>query len=320
MPKEDEKTLTPEEMEQQEDHAIQAQLDAKWAEKDDERVEPKAEVSQLKGEESVEAVSLDDPPADPPADPPSPQPFVGDYTQEKVIELLQRLEGFDPNALALGIERRVSGHLGPYGERLKKLEGIRDLELDVEALGKAEELKAIDDDLPAALAKILPTVVRAKRTDPNEAFGSLLDERFSGYGEERKAETERMRAEMSDMFEARLLKRFVPDAFEIAKSKEWNSYVMGLKEDEQQALLAWDAQDEQGVPIPGLKNADPLISIFSNFKVKQEEARKKAEENKRTIAANTRKAAQSSTPTPAPRRSTEDIEQAEIDKQLGLTR
>lgn len=243
-------------------------------------------------------------------DPPPPANFVGDYSTERTIELLKKLEGFSPDELATALERKLGGHLGPIGERLKALEVQKDLEFDLDIIKNSEKLRMIDDGLPEIIAELLPQAIKQRSTDVKELVAPYLSESLQSY--DRVANAQR-----SDALEVRLLKRAVPDYLSLAQKPEWVEFVQKLPEDGQRALLAWEARDEQNRPLLGLKNAEPVIETFLGFqqelkqaRIKEENARKAKKEK---IAANTRTDKKPSTPAPSASSSTQDIEQAALD-------
>ena len=260
---------------------------------------------------TVEAESIPAPNAEPESAPKDDPAFVGKYTAAQVESLLAKLESFEPASVVTDLERKLSGHLGPLGARLKTLEAGLAKEWDTSGLSEAlEGVKEIDEGLYAALLAGLQKGLKVQAVDPMTLFQPALEETLSSRDAYFQAMT-------SDAVEERLLQRFVPDAYDVAKSPEWAVFVKGLKADEQEALVNWAAKDAEGRALLGMKNAEPVIGLFDRFKAGQQKVLEAQEAKKKIVAQNVRPARSGGSPTTAP--AVDDAEsaiQAALDRRL----
>ena len=200
-----------------------------------------------------------------------PELLFGRWTDEQVIGLLDRLEKLDMDAVRVDLERKLGGHLGGVAGRVKQLEAQlaaqKEWELDAKVF---DGIKELDQALGERMEEAFKSGLKIRTMDPMEAFRPILDETLNG-------RDQYLAAAVNDRVEQRLLDRFVPDSQAIVGTPEWAKFVEGLSEEQVKPLLEWDAQDANGNALVGMKNAEPVIAVFSQFKAQQAEAKAKAE-------------------------------------------
>jgi hypothetical protein len=241
------------------------------------------EVPAAPTEQAVPAEEQETDPAEQAADSAEQEPpFLGKWKKDEVAALLDRLEQFDPKALQTQLERSLSGHLGQVGARVKQLEAnlAKEFSFDPEALAGVKEL---DEGLYEKLLEGLQKGLKVQSVDPAALFSPMLEERLTEWDQIQAART-------NDAVEERLLLRFVPDAYATVKSPEWATFYAGLAPEKQEALVNWNRVDEEGRKLLGLKNAEPVIQLFEEFRAAQGAKREEEERKTARLQANTRQA------------------------------
>lgn len=184
----------------------------------------------------------------------TPAPFVGNYSAERVAELLGKLEAlssFDPTALETKLVRSLGGHLGPIANRLKALESMRDVEIDPAFFAKVKEL---DAGLGELFEANLPGALKGKRHDPEEFLKPLLNERLVSFDSV-------IQARLHDNEQKSLVNALVPDWEELADNPAAEAFVGKLSDDEIVALDNWFNDKTLGQ-----KNGRLVAGIFVKLK------------------------------------------------------
>ena len=183
----------------------------------------------------------------------TPAPFVGNYSAERVAELLGKLEAlssFDPTALETKLVRSLGGHLGPIANRLIAIESMRDVEIDPAFFAKVKEL---DAGLGELFEANLPGALKGKRHDPEEFLKPLLEERLGAFGSS-------ISADLHDYKQEILVDALVPDWKELADNPAAEAFVGKLPDDEIVALDNWF-----NGKTPGQKNGKMVAGIFAKL-------------------------------------------------------
>ena len=212
-------------------------------------------------------------------EPPPPAAFIGEYTAEEVLSLLEKVKGLDElsSNVQTEVERKLAGHLGTMGRKVKAIEEslAKEWQFNPESLAKVKE---IDEALYDALVEGLGSGLKVQSLPVTEAFGTTFEERQNA-----------LRLEMRDEMEERLLRRTVGDPYGIVQKAGdgWVKFLQTRPAEERDAVLRWGAQDENGNPLIGSKDAEPVIRVFNAWQEKQaadEKARKEKEDKLRRVA------------------------------------
>ena len=199
------------------------------------------------------------------------KPFIGDMSEEQVLELLGKVSGMESNVFEK-VSQKVFGKFGEIGQQLKAL-NEREFRFDPEKLSK---LKEVDEGIAEALA-----------SDLKEAFSG---QQFDGEAVLNDFKTSLM-SDLNPYIEERLLTALAPDADEIVKTDEFSEWFFKeAKQDVRDNFDAWDKRERMdGVAMAGAFKAFGDWKDAKNVKAtaKQDNLKRAVESSKTPSAAPT---------------------------------